>query len=158
MQIARRDPAKVAPGVAVEIVPEISLGACYQNGEGVPKDDTEAVKWYRKAAEQGNATAQYNLGSCYDFGEGVAKDDVIAYMWYNLAAASGYGDAKRNRDFLEKKMTAEKIARGATSESRMEAWGGVGAGCAFVCWGYIVTLAGVLIPSRPHFHYIITEV
>ena len=29
-----------------------SLGAMYSKGEGVPKDYTEAVKWYRKAAEQ----------------------------------------------------------------------------------------------------------
>ena len=34
----------------------------YASGEGVPEDDKEAVKWYRLAAEQGYAQAQYNLG------------------------------------------------------------------------------------------------
>jgi TPR repeat protein len=34
----------------------------YLNGKGVPKDDAEAVKWFRKAAEQGYADAQYDLG------------------------------------------------------------------------------------------------
>jgi len=34
----------------------------YDKGRGVPKDDAEAAKWSRKAAEQGNATAQTNLG------------------------------------------------------------------------------------------------
>jgi TPR repeat protein len=29
------------------------LGLCYANGEGVTKDDTQAVNWWRKAAEQG---------------------------------------------------------------------------------------------------------
>ena len=43
------------------------LGECYAE----VKDYGEAVKWYRKSAEQGNAKAQYNLGCCYDFGEGV---------------------------------------------------------------------------------------
>jgi len=32
-----------------------SLGMAYGYGEGVPEDDEEAVKWYRKAAEQGDA-------------------------------------------------------------------------------------------------------
>ena len=35
---------------------------CYHDGQGVAKDDVEAVKWYRKAAEQNHALAQYNLG------------------------------------------------------------------------------------------------
>ena len=34
----------------------------YGNGEGVLKDDAEAVHWYRLAADQGNASAQNNLG------------------------------------------------------------------------------------------------
>ena len=41
------------------------LGIFYQLGAGVPKDDAEAVKWYRKAADQGYATAQFNLGVIY---------------------------------------------------------------------------------------------
>ena len=38
------------------------LGVSYGSGEGVPKNDAEAVKWYRLAAEQGNVAAQHNLG------------------------------------------------------------------------------------------------
>ena len=34
------------------------LGLCYAEGRGVPQDDTEAVKWFRKAADQGSAAAQ----------------------------------------------------------------------------------------------------
>jgi len=33
----------------------------YANGRGILKDYEEAVKWYRLAAEQGNAEAQINL-------------------------------------------------------------------------------------------------
>ncbi len=33
------------------------LGACYENGIGVKKDEKEAVKWYRKGAEAGNSNA-----------------------------------------------------------------------------------------------------
>ena len=38
-----------------------SLGVCYANGKGVQQDKTEAVQRYRKAAEQGDADAQFNL-------------------------------------------------------------------------------------------------
>ena len=41
------------------------LGLIYAMGRGVAKDQVEAVKWYRKAAEQNHAEAQYNLGVCY---------------------------------------------------------------------------------------------
>ena len=43
-----------------------NLGVCYANGQGVAKDEVEAVKWFRKAAEQNYAEAQNNLGVCYD--------------------------------------------------------------------------------------------
>ena len=36
----------------------------FENGYGVPKDYGEAVKWYKKAAEQENAMAQNRLGAC----------------------------------------------------------------------------------------------
>jgi TPR repeat protein len=57
---------------------------------------TEAVKWYRKAAEQGNANAQYNLGMMYDNGSGVEKNKVEAVKWYRKAAEQGYANAQYN--------------------------------------------------------------
>ena len=53
---------------------------------GVAKDEVEAVKWCRKAAEQNDAEAQYNLGVCYANGRGVAKDEAEAVKWYRKAA------------------------------------------------------------------------
>ena len=41
---------------------QFNLGLMYDNGNGVPEDDRQAVFWYRKAAEQGVAGAQNNLG------------------------------------------------------------------------------------------------
>ena len=37
-------------------------GSRYELGTGVAQDVAEAVWWYGKAADQGNADAQYNLG------------------------------------------------------------------------------------------------
>jgi len=46
----------------------------YQFGEGVPKDFSEAARWYRKAADQGDAKAQVDLGYLYNHGSGVPED------------------------------------------------------------------------------------
>src|SRR6266704_2297542 len=63
------------------------LGGVFFFGNlGVAKDDAEAVKWFRKAAEKNDASAQYNLGVCYAQGYGVAKDGVEAAKWYRKAA------------------------------------------------------------------------
>ena len=45
--------------------------------------------WYLKAAEQGNAKAQFEVGCCYDKGEGVEKNTEKAFNWYMKAAEQG---------------------------------------------------------------------
>jgi hypothetical protein len=69
-------------------------GMAYANGQGVTQNDTEAVKWYRKAAEQGHANAQYFLGWMYENGRGVAQNDFEAVKWYRKAAEQGHADAQ----------------------------------------------------------------
>jgi TPR repeat protein len=44
----------------------------------VPQDYAEAVKWFRKAADQGSANGQHNLGTMYQFGQGVRQDNAEA--------------------------------------------------------------------------------
>jgi hypothetical protein len=73
------------------------------------------VKWFRKAAEQGIALAQYNLGIMYDRGQGVPRDYVQAHMWLNIAASSfppGKDRDKtvKNRDIVAKRMTSAQIS------------------------------------------------
>jgi hypothetical protein len=60
----------------------------------IEMDHTKAMKWYRKAAEQGNADAQNNLGACFKYGQGVAKDPVEAVKWYRIAAEQGHASAQ----------------------------------------------------------------
>jgi hypothetical protein len=85
----------------------------YANGDGVPKVSTEAVKWFRKAGDQGNAQAQFNLGVMYFLGEGVPKDLIQAYFWFYLASASGEKSAQENLAAIEKVMTPDQIADAA---------------------------------------------
>lgn len=70
------------------------LGTMYINGEGVPEDAEEGVRWYRKSAEQGFVDGQFNLGSAYASGRGVAKDDAEAARWYRMAAEQGDAEAQ----------------------------------------------------------------
>jgi TPR repeat protein len=72
-----------------EAYAQYNLGVMYANGEGVPENDAEAVRWYRLAAEQGHAIGQYNLGLMYAEGEGVPQNNVRAYVWWSVAAAQG---------------------------------------------------------------------
>ena len=73
------------------------LGYDYNFGKnGKPQDYGMAVKYFRLAADQGYAMAQYNLGVCYKRGEGVPQDYAQAVKYYRLAADQGYADAQYN--------------------------------------------------------------
>ena len=74
-------------------------GGLYYNGWGAKQDYAEAVKWYRKSAEQGYASAQYMLGFCYYCGDGVKKDYAEAIKWYTKAADQGDASAQKSLGF-----------------------------------------------------------
>lgn len=63
------------------------------NGQGVEQDEVEALKWIRKAAEQGISEAQYVLGACYQNGIVADKNITEAVKWYRKAAAQGHKKA-----------------------------------------------------------------
>ena len=76
---------------------QYELGRAFFSGTlGVAKDEAEAVKWFRKAAEQNVADAQYNLGVCYANGQGVTEDDAEAVKWFRKAAEQNLADAQYN--------------------------------------------------------------
>lgn len=67
-----------------------NLGTMYDTGEGIPKDYTKALKWFRMAAEQGLAPSQYSVGNMYYNGRGVSKDYAKAAIWYRVSANQGF--------------------------------------------------------------------
>ena len=79
---------------AGDAVAQFNPGKMYNNGTGVPKDDAEAMKWWRKAAEHGHVDAQYYLGLTYEYGEGVPHDRNKAADLIQLAALQGNADAQ----------------------------------------------------------------
>ena len=82
----------------------------YGKGLGNPKNYETAVKWYRLAAEQGNASVQSSLGLMYALGDGVAADYIPAYMWLKIAASSEDKFAIKNIDAIAKRMTPAGIS------------------------------------------------
>lgn len=56
-------------------------------------DQATSVMWFRRAAEQGHANAQYNLAVCYYNGDGVEMDFKQAYKWYKASADNDFDPA-----------------------------------------------------------------
>lgn len=66
---------------------QFELARRYTTGaRGTEEDPVEAARWFRLAAEQGDARAQTNLASLYRTGRGVERDDVEAVNWLVKAA------------------------------------------------------------------------
>jgi len=63
---------------------------------------TQAVFWWRKAAEQGEAQSQNNLGVFYAQGLGVERDFAQALYWFKKAAEQGYPGAINNVNYLNR--------------------------------------------------------
>ncbi len=94
------------------------LGERYALGiEGVTQDMDQAVFWFKKAANKGDAEAQQYLGYAYGRGLGVPQDWVQAHMWFSLVGKASRKKiapqdkelAELNRKFAETNMTPKQI-------------------------------------------------
>lgn len=68
---------------------QVAIAHMHHYGYGVEQNYTEANKWYKQAAEQGNAESQRNMGIIYENGYEGVKDYAQAIKWYLLAADQG---------------------------------------------------------------------
>jgi hypothetical protein len=87
----------------------------YHRSHGVSRNQTEAKKWYRRAANQGHNRTLAALGLVYFAGKGVPPDYVQAQMWFDLAAARFPPGEDRElslamRDGLAEEMSPEQLA------------------------------------------------
>jgi uncharacterized protein len=74
---------------------QFKLGGVYYSGTAlVKKDFVEAARWFRRAALQGHAGAEFCLASQLAAGEGVAQDYTEAVKWFGLAASQGDAEAQ----------------------------------------------------------------
>lgn len=68
---------------------QYELGCKYYDGAGVEQSYAEALKWYHKAAAQGNNSGLCDTGYCYRNGYAVKKDYAKALPYYRQAADQG---------------------------------------------------------------------
>jgi len=104
------------------------LGLAYAYGRGLPQDNTEAAKWFRKAADGGDVHAGFHLGVAHAYGRGVSQDYVKAHIWLTVACSNAgikftdVGPVRDDRlsgiqemftatrDFIARKMTPDQLA------------------------------------------------
>jgi len=83
-----------------DVIAQFSLGSLLYYGS---KDTAQAVDWFRRAATQNYAPAEFQMGLMYDFGYGVVQNDTEALAWYRKAAAHGSAPGQRTiGDFYRK--------------------------------------------------------
>ena len=85
----------VTISVPAATLPEKEIEALERWQKAAEQNDPEAVKWCQKAANEGNAEAQYQLGRAYEFGWGVPRNGAEAIKWFRKAAEQGNADAER---------------------------------------------------------------
>jgi hypothetical protein len=87
--------ATLAKAKAGDAASEFLVAIEYQKGDIVPRDFGQAAAWYRKAAEQGYAPAQYKLALLYQQKQsGIPQDDAQAAAWLRKAADQGNAQAQ----------------------------------------------------------------
>src|SRR5271157_4999690 len=95
------DPQLLANARAGDAGAQVKLGGLYYVGHGVQQDYAQAAAWYRKAADQGLAEAQFMLGVYYDSGgRSVPQDYAQAATWYRKAADQGFAVAQYSLGIL----------------------------------------------------------
>ncbi|QCE32803.1 sel1 repeat family protein [Acetobacteraceae bacterium] len=87
------------------------LGLIYMQGlGGVEKNKKAGMAYWLKAAEAGDAQAQFSLGMVYDYGNHLtARDPKKAFYWYSQSAAQGHFKGGFNLACIEQNSASPKV-------------------------------------------------
>ena len=90
----------------------------YAAGQGLPCDLAQSAHWMQKAADLGDAGAQFNVGQTHQRaslrgtpGE-IAAERVHAYQWFRLSADQGYAGSERACEVINLKMSRAEVTEG----------------------------------------------
>ena len=83
------------------------------------EDQVAAARWYRSAADQGNAAAQVALGDVYYYGQGVPEDFAQGIFWYRQAAEQGYARAQNQLGYC---YFVNSLTQGSTDLAESAVW------------------------------------
>ena len=117
---------------AGDAMAQVQYAQMLQIGQGVEKNEDEALKWFQKSADAGNSYAQANMGVFCQTGRcGVTKDFKKAAEWYGKAAEQGNAHAQlylaglyKNGEGVEKNMKKStellgRAAKGGMAQAQM---------------------------------------
>ena len=95
-QSASIDSALIAKANNGDVAAQVQVGEAYAEGKGVARDPKQAAEWYKKAADQGNISAELHLAVLYRDGAGKTfpRDAGQAAAWYRKAADQGDAGAQ----------------------------------------------------------------
>jgi TPR repeat protein len=82
-------------------VAQFLLGQNYEIGDGVEDHYTEAARWYKESAQQGNPDAQLKLALLSKSGLGVDRDLTLAKNYAQSALNSGHHFSEAERRQLD---------------------------------------------------------
>lgn len=84
---------KAAEAGSVEAM--LKIADAYNDGlSELPRDYSEALRWYRRTAELGDPNGELEVGNFYYYGKGVPKSNEEAVAWWRKAADAGGSDDK----------------------------------------------------------------
>ena len=102
----------------------------YLHGYGVQRHEVTATYWLRKAANQGDESAQTKLGLMLKNGAGVPQNLIAAYVWLKIAETTHPGSVLSSKTVL--RLTVDCRGNRTELESRNVGAGGRGTNEAVV--------------------------
>src|SRR5438128_1492833 len=71
---------------------QLFLGQAYAHANAIIKqpDYPEAMKWFKRASQEGSGEGSAAIAELYEQGFGVTKSSEVAKPWWELAAKQGY--------------------------------------------------------------------
>jgi uncharacterized protein len=87
----------------------VTLGDLYAEGEVVPRDAAEAVRWYREAARRGDGEAAFRIAGAFEQGLGVYPDLVGTLAWYTIAQRQGFTPATARVEALANALPSAEV-------------------------------------------------
>ena len=104
-----------------------ALAMLYFEGEMIPQNYPEALRWFRAAADQGLPESKFYIGVIYDGGLGVPRDYQEAVKWYKITADLKMADGEYNLGIMylngfgvdKNYAEAARLFRAAADQRRM---------------------------------------
>ena len=100
---------------------EETIGLMYRFGQGLNKDNKQALRWLSRAAQEQRPLSQHHLGSMYYTGQGVNADMLKAAMWMELAAKNYPPGPNKEQAISDLKNIKLRLSRIEQEEARSQA-------------------------------------